>query len=78
MIYDVSALFSFPADKDPVRRDAVRRKAAKYLAKAEELYNDHISGSLSDQLEPLVSFTFFYLPLLKTLLRMFLKYFWML
>ncbi|OQV20633.1 putative Ribosomal protein S6 kinase delta-1 [Hypsibius exemplaris] len=41
-------------DKDPVRRDAVRRKAAKYLAKAEQLYSDHITGSFSDKLDPLI------------------------
>ena len=41
-------------DVDPVRRDAVRRKAAKYLAKAEQLYSEHVCGSLMDKNEHLV------------------------
>lgn len=41
-------------DSDPVRRDAVRRKAAKYLAKAEQLYCEHVSEGLVDSNEQLV------------------------
>ncbi|GAV00702.1 hypothetical protein RvY_11512 [Ramazzottius varieornatus] len=42
------------SDSDPVRRDAVRRKAAKYLAKAEQLYCEHVTESLVDSKEQLV------------------------
>ncbi|XP_055352894.1 ribosomal protein S6 kinase delta-1-like [Paramacrobiotus metropolitanus] len=41
-------------DEDPVRRDAVRRKAGKYLSKAEQLYNEYISTEVSHNVEPLI------------------------
>ena len=43
-----------PDDEDPVRRDAVRRKAAKCLIKAEKLYAEHINQSDVDETENFV------------------------
>ena len=36
-------------DKNKSRRDAVRRKTAQYLMKAEDLYNRHLAKDTSDE-----------------------------
>jgi hypothetical protein len=35
-------------DKNKARRDAVRRKTAQYLMKAEDLYNRHLANDTVD------------------------------
>ena len=39
----------FAGDKNKSRRDAVRRKTAQYLMKAEDLYNRHLAKDTSDE-----------------------------
>ena len=48
-------LASFIGDKNKSRRDAVRRKTAQYLMKAEDLYNRHLAKDTSDERRWVVS-----------------------
>ena len=55
-MFIISLILACTADKNKSRRDAVRRKTAQYLMKAEDLYNRHLAKETSDEKRWVVSF----------------------
>ena len=46
--HTISHVDFLTGDKNKARRDAVRRKTAQYLMKAEDLYNRHLASDTVD------------------------------
>ena len=49
LYYSISFILVVPGDSNKGRRDAVRRKTAQYLMKAEDLFNRHLSTEKVDE-----------------------------